>query len=94
MRAAAAIIGRHLLFAQDRIRANDRRESGGAKKDVITNTYERRADGIKVLGPSAPVFLLLLTGRMEFECCRCAVQARRQAKRRGQAKKPSVQGLD
>jgi hypothetical protein len=30
MRPASAIIGRHLLFAHDRIRANDRLESGGS----------------------------------------------------------------
>jgi len=34
MRAASAIIVRHLLFAHDRIRANDRLESGRERKQT------------------------------------------------------------
>jgi hypothetical protein len=50
MRAASAIIVRHLLSAHDRVRAPTiGRSRAGAKTNVITITYERRADGIKVL---------------------------------------------
>jgi hypothetical protein len=44
MRAASAIIVRHLLFARDRIRANDRSESGGSENER-DNNYLRTPSG-------------------------------------------------
>jgi hypothetical protein len=60
----------------------------GAKTNVITNTYERRADGESAAWSCAPVFLLLLTMRMECECC-----GRRAGKASGQAPQTSKKAV-
>ena len=66
-----------------------------AKMDVITYAYERRADGRKGRpGPSAPVFLLLLTMRMDANVagarCRQGVRPGAGDKRKSR----QSQGLD